>query len=152
MSEENPIRVFVTHAFAEHHDYVRVFEYLETASNFFYFNCSAPDRAPAAGGKEALRDELRRQIKNAEAVVVLSSLYEENRDWVTYQMDAAQARDLPLIAIEPFGGIGRVPEDVAKRASEVVGWNERSIVDAIRRQARHEETSRWDVIEFVMPD
>jgi hypothetical protein len=29
-----------------------------------------------------------------------------------------------------------------------VGWNERHIVDAIRRQARHEETTRWDVIDF----
>lgn len=152
MSEHNPIRVFVTHAFAEQPDYVRVFEYLEAASNFFYVNCSAPNRAPDTGGKEALREELRRQIKEAEAVVVLSSLYDENRDWVTYQMDAAQAMDLPIIAVEPFGGVGRVSEDIAKRAAEVVGWNERAIVDAIRRQARHEDTSRWDVIEFVMPD
>lgn len=152
MSEKNPIRVFVTHAFARHDDYSRVFEYMEAASNFFYVNCSDPDRAPLTGGKEALRDELRNQIKNAEAVVVLSSLYAENRDWVTYQMDAAQALDLPLIAVEPFGGTGKVPDDVKKRAAEVVGWNERSIVDAIRRQARHEDTTRWDVIEFVMPD
>ncbi len=152
MSEANPIRVFVTHAFARHDDYSRVFEYMEAASNFFYLNCSDPDRAPAAGGKEALREELRSQIKNAEAVVVLSSLYDENRDWITYQMDAAQAMDLPLIAVEPFGGMGKVPEEVQKRAAEVVGWNERSIVDAIRRQARHEDTARWDVIEFVMPD
>ncbi|HEX7080323.1 MAG TPA: TIR domain-containing protein [Gammaproteobacteria bacterium] len=144
--------MFVTHAFGQHDDYHRVFEYLEAASNFFYVNCSAPDRVPAAGGKEALKEELRNQIKNAEAVLVLSGLYLENRDWITYQMDAAQAMDLPLIALEPFGGLGKVPEEVAKRAAEVVGWNERSIVDAVRRQARHEETTRWDVIEFQMPD
>jgi hypothetical protein len=151
MSENNPIRVFVTHAFEERDDYHRVFEYLEAASNFFYTNCSAPGRVPAAGGKEGLREELRSQIKGAEAVIVLSSLYLANRDWVTYQMDVAQAMDLPLIAIEPFGG-GAVPDEVRKRAAEVVGWNERNIVDAVRRQARHEETTRWDMIEFVMPD
>lgn len=152
MSEKNPIRLFVTHAFAEHPDYHRVFEYLETASNFFYLNCSKPDDVPATGGKEALRETLRAQIKNAEVVVVLSSLYAENRDWITYEMDVAQALDLPLIALEPFGGTGAVPEEVAKRAAEVVGWNERSIVDAARRQARHEDTARWDVIEFEMPE
>jgi hypothetical protein len=43
-----------------------------------------------------------------------------------------------------------VPPEVAKRAAEVVGWNERLIVDAIRRQARHEDTVRWDVIEFKL--
>jgi hypothetical protein len=152
MSEKNPIRIFVTHAFSMHEDYLRVFEYLEAASNFFYLNCSAPDRAPATGGKEGLREELRNQIKASEAVLVSSTLYIQNRDWVTYQMDAAQAMDLPLIALEPFGGVGKVPDEVLKRAAEVVGWNERSIVDALRRQARHEETTRWDTIEFEMPD
>ena len=152
MSEKNPIRVFVTHAFAEHDDYHRVFEYLEAASNFFYVNCGDPSHMPAGGGKEGLKEAFREQIKASEAVIVLSSLYLENRDWVTYQMDVAQAMDLPLIVLEPFGGLGKIPEDVAKRAAEVVGWNERSIVDAVRRQARHEETTRWDVIEFEMPD
>lgn len=152
MSEQNPIRVFVTHAFGEHEDYHRVFEYMEAAASFFYVNCSAPDRAPGGGGKEALKDELRNQIKNAEAVVVLSSLYLENQDWVTYQMDVAQAMDLPIVALEPFGGLEKVPDEVARRAAEVVGWNERSIVDAVRRQARHEDTTRWDVIEFEMPE
>jgi hypothetical protein len=46
------------------------------------------------------------------------------------------------------GGVGTLPDEVARRADEVVGWNERIMVDAIRRQARHEETTRWDVIEF----
>lgn len=152
MSEKNPIRIFVTHAFSAHDDYLRVFEYLEAASNFFYLNTSAPDRAPAMGGKEALRDELRKQIKAAEVVLVTSSLFLDNRDWVTYQMDAAQAMNLPLVAVEPFGGIDKIPAEVEKRAAESVGWNERSIVDAVRRQARHEDTARWEVIEFEMPD
>ena len=152
MSERNPIRVFVTHSFSDHVDYHRVFEYLEAASNFFYVNCSAPDSVPATGGKEALKEELRNQIKSAEVVLVLSSLYAEHRDWITYQLDAAQALDLPIIALEPFGGVGQIPAEIAKRAAETVGWNERSIVDAARRQARHEETTRWEVIEFEMPD
>ena len=48
-------------------------------------------------------------------------------------MDAAQASNLPLVAIEPFGVNVKVPAEVAKRAAEVVGWNERLIVDAVRR-------------------
>lgn len=150
MSERNPIRVFVTHTFSDHADYHRVFEYLESSPNFFYVNCSKPEEVPAAGGKEALRDALREQIKGAEVVVVVSSMFATSRDWITYQIDAAKAMELPLLALEPFGGVEKVPPEVAERVDEVVGWNERSIVDAIRRQARHEETSRWDVIEFDM--
>jgi hypothetical protein len=33
-------------------------------------------------------------------------------------------------------------------ADEVCPWNERSLVDALKRQARHEDTQRWDSIEF----
>ena len=150
MSAKDPIRVYVTHAFAGHSDYHRVFEYFEAVPNFFYRNCSVPDHLPATGGKEALKEQYRTQLKSAEVVVVLSSLYVENEFWATYQMDAAQAGDLPLIAIEPFGVNVKVPPEVAKRAVEVVSWNERLIVDAVRRAARHENTARWDVIEFKL--
>jgi Thoeris protein ThsB, TIR-like domain len=150
MSAEDPIRVFVTHAFASHPDYHRVFEYLESSPNFFYRNCSVPDHPPAAGGKEALKEEYRTQLKSAEVVVALSSLYVENEYWTTYQMDAAQANNLPLVVMEPFGVSAKVPPDLAKRAAEVIGWDGRLIVDAIRRQARHEDTARWDVIEFKL--
>ncbi len=150
MSEKNPIRIYVTHAFASHPDYHRVFEYLEALPNFFYRNCSVPDHPPASGGKEALKEEYRTQLKTAEVVVVLSSLYLENEYWTTYQMDAAQATNLPLVAIEPFGVNVKVPAEITKRAAEVVGWNERLIIDAVRRQARHEDTQRWETIEFKL--
>jgi hypothetical protein len=150
MSAKNPIRVFVTHAFASHPDYHRVFEYLESSPNFFYRNCSVPDHLPATGGKEALKEEYRTQLKTAEVVVVLSSLYVENEYWTAYQMDVAQANNLPLIAMEPFGVSAKVPAEVSKRAAEVIGWDERVMIDAIRRQARHEDTQRWDTIEFKL--
>jgi hypothetical protein len=35
-------------------------------------------------------------------------------------------------------------------AGEIVGWDSRSIVDAIRREARHEDTARFDTIDFDM--
>ena len=148
MSAKNPIRIYVTHAFASHPDYHRVFEYLEAQPNFFYRNCSVPDHLPQTGGKEALKEEYRTQLKTAEVVVVLSSLYIENEYWTTYQIDAAQASNLPLVVMESFGVSVKIPPELAKRAAEVVGWNERLIVDAVRRQARHEDTARWDTIEF----
>lgn len=150
MSAKNPIRLFVTHAFASHPDYHRVFEYLEASPNFFYRNCSVPDHPPASGGKEALKEEYRTQLKHAEVAVVLSSLYIENEYWAAYQMDVAQANNIPLLAVEPFGGNLKVPPEVSKRVSEVIGWNERVMVDTVRRLARHEDTARWDVIEFKL--
>ncbi|MEQ9561447.1 MAG: hypothetical protein RLN69_02925 [Woeseiaceae bacterium] len=148
MSEKNPLRVFVTHCFAESDDYLRVFEFLESIDNFFYLNCAKPENVPETGGLEAIKDELIAQIKECEAVIVLASLYMEKPDLTRFQIDVAEANNKPTIAIRPFGGIAETPKDLAARVKENVEWNEREIVDAIKKQARNEDTSRWEVIDF----
>jgi hypothetical protein len=149
MSKEDPIRVFVTHVFTDHPDYHRVFEYLESSTNFFYKNCSDPSAVPVAGSREGKKELLLAQIRAAEVVLVVSSMYSETRDLIAFQMDAARAASLPIVALEPFGG-GKIPAEVQARAAEVIPWNERVMVDALRKQARGEDTKRWDVIEFDM--
>ncbi len=149
MSQANPIRIFVTHAWEEHDDYLRVFEYLESARNFFYRNYSTPEQRPS-GDKEALREDLRRQISPAEAVIALSSLFDTHRELLTFELLYAQASHKPVILMKPFGARKDVPKAIIDLANEVVEWDERALVDAIRRQARHEETTRWDTIEFKL--
>ena len=149
MSQANPVRLFVTHAWENSDDYLRVFEYLESARNFFYRNYSTPDRRPD-GDKEALREDLRHQIKPVEAVIALSSLFDGHQDLLTFQLLYAQASHKPVILMKPFGTRNEVPKAILDLANEVVEWDERALVDAIRRQARHEETTRWDTIEFKL--
>lgn len=148
MSEDNPIRVFVTHNFKETDDYLRVFEFLESVERFFYLNTSKPENVPESGGLEAIKDELIAQIKECEAVIVVASLYEEQTDLVSYQMDVADANEKPTIAIRPFGGVRETAPALVERVKEHLDWNEREMVDALKRQARLEDTSRWDVIDF----
>ena len=85
VTQKNPIRLFVCHVYHEDDDYHRVFEYLESASNFFYRNTSTPEQRPA-GDKEAVRDDLRRQITDAEIVLVPAQLYRKHLDWVEFQL------------------------------------------------------------------
>ena len=148
MSESNPIKLFVTHVFSDSEDYQRVFEFLESVDKFFYINTSEPDNVPGGGGKEALQDEFRRQIEPAEVVVILAGQYEENREWFEFQLNVAGAFKKPVLAIKPFGGVSETPAAVSSRANDVVDWNDRSMVDAIRFQARGEDTTRWEVIDF----
>lgn len=148
MSEDNPIRVFVTHNFRETDDYLRVFEFLESVDRFFYLNTSKPENVPDVGGLDAIKDELIEQIKACEAVIVLASLYEEQTDLVSYEMDVAEANEKPMIAIRPFGGMLETPAGLVERVKEHIEWNEREIVDALKRQARLEDTARWDVVDF----
>ncbi len=148
MTEDNPIRMFVTHNFVEDDDYLRVFEFLEGVDRFFYMNCSKPENVPGSGGLEAIKDELISQIKTCEAVVVLATHFIENAELVSFQMDVAAANEKPMIAIRPFGGMVETPEALVERVKEHIDWNDREIADALRRQARLEDTARWDVIDF----
>jgi hypothetical protein len=124
-----------------------VFEYLESATNFFYRNFGTPEQPPS-GNKEAQKEELRRQIAPVEAVIALSSLYEQNQDLLTFQLLYAHASHKPVVLLKRFGSDVAVPKQLADLANEVVDWDERALVDAVRRQARHEDTARWDTIEF----
>jgi hypothetical protein len=151
MSQANPVRLFVTHAWETSDDYLRVFEYLESARNFFYRNYSTPDKPPpAAADKEARREDLRRQIAPVEAVVALASLNDTHAELLTFELLFAQASHKPVILMKPFGQRRDVPKEILDLADETIDWDERALVDAIRRQARHEETTRWDTIEFKL--
>lgn len=146
---QNPIRLFVAHAFALNNDYTRVFEYFESARNFYYRNCSVLE-APANADDEALKQELRKQINLAEVVIVPAGPYREQREWFDFEVNCAKGFDKPVIVLEVFGAKEYLPVQLEALADEIVRWDERDLVDAVRRQARHEDTTRWDVIDFKM--
>ncbi len=147
--QKEPIRIFVCHAWAEHDDYSRVFEYLEASGRFHYRSTSEPERTRPLD-REAQREDLRRQIALAEVIVVTPSLFLTHPDLMAFQLNFAKAADKPVVALEFFGSSEAVPKIMKDLADELVGWNERDLTDALRRQARHEDTTRWDTIEFKL--
>jgi hypothetical protein len=149
MSQNNPIRLFITHAWETSDEYLRVFEYLESARNFFYKNLAAPDKAPS-GGKEADREELRRQMAQAECVIAFPSMYRTHTDLLIFQLTFAKASDKPVILMRPFGANVIIPKEVTSLSDQICDWDGRALVDAVKAQARHEESNRWDTIEFKL--
>lgn len=149
ISQQNPVKVFVGHGFEPSDDYMRVFEYLESSHNFYYVNCSSPESRGVVE-PEALRTELRKQITLAEVVVIPSATYSKHKEWLDFEMNCAKGMEKPIIVLELFGVKEKLPIQLEALADEVIEWNERTLVDAIKRQARHEETTRWDTIEFKL--
>ena len=150
MSEINPIRLFVSHLYANDEAYSRVFEYLESAINFFYKNYATPDKPPHSKEREALKEDLRRQINEAEIVILLSALHERDPIMIEFQALYAKSCDKPVIVMEPFGTGKPVAKELLELADAVLAWNGREMADKIRQHARHEDTTRWDVIEFKL--
>lgn len=150
MSQRDPIRVFVTHAWESGEDYQRVFEYLEGTRNFFYRNCSTPDKPPPDLSVESRREDLRRQINGCEVVIALSGLLDAHRDLLVFQVNYAKSQEKPVVLLGGFGREILVPAYLKDVVDAQVGWDGRALCDAVRRQARHEETQRWDTIEFKL--
>jgi nucleoside 2-deoxyribosyltransferase len=152
MSQQNPIRLFVTHTWQLADDYLRVFEYIESVNNFYYRNTSTPDRAAPGSGTEAVRDELRRQINSAEIMIALAGLYDDQPELTVFQMNYAQSQKKPVVLLPKFGAAAQIPKLLQDRADELVNWEKRGLVNAIRRLARHEQTAVYDTIEFNSED
>ena len=57
-----------------------------------------------------------------------------------------------MVALNLFGVTAKMPVQLEALSDQIVEWNDREIVDAIKRQARHEESTRWDTIEFKLDD
>jgi hypothetical protein len=148
-SPSNPIRLFVTHAWVDDEDYSRVFEYLEASGTFYYQNTSQP-RAKRPIDKESQREDLRRQIAPCEVVIFVPGAYAVAPELVLFQLHFAKAADRPVVVMENFGSASPLPKAIVELADEVSAWNERNLIDALRRQARHQETTRWDTIEFKL--
>lgn len=148
-SRSNPIRLFVSHSWEENEEYNRVFEYLEASGTFYYQNTSQP-QAKRPIDKESQREDLRRQIAPCEVVVIVPAAYKWAPELVTFQMNFAKAADRPIVAMENFGSTEALPKAIKDLADELCGWNERDLIDALRRQARHEDTTRWDTIDFKL--
>jgi hypothetical protein len=150
MSQRDPIRVFVTHCFEESDDYTRVFEYLESARNFYYRNSANLEFTPALRVQDALREELRRQIGVAEVIIALTSLYAQQQDLLIFELNYAKASDKPVVLLPLFGRDQPKLKTLDGLIDESITWDERALIDAVKRQARHEETTRWDTIEFKL--
>jgi hypothetical protein len=150
MASGDPFRIFVTHAWQEHEDYQRVFEYLEGARGFRYVNCSVISPLPGEPGSEPEREAVRRQIVASEIVIALAGLINGHHQQLLFQMQCARGLKRPVIMLPQFGHDLNLPMMFKGIANREVGWNDRAIVDALRELARHENTGRWETIEFKL--
>jgi hypothetical protein len=139
----------VAHAFSEHPDYVKFFEYLESRPNFYDQNCSNPNATPGADS-DAVKEEIRRQVQAAEIMVLPVTLFPTNPVLITFEVDTAKALKKPVLAVKSFGETLAIKKSLLDKADDIVDWNNRTIAEAIKRLARNDSSGQWEVIEFKL--
>jgi hypothetical protein len=69
-------------------------------------------------------------IADCDALIVLSGLWDDNKEMIKEHIKYAQSFEKTIIIIRPYGA-EEIPEDLQDVATKVVGWNTACIVDAI---------------------
>lgn len=127
--------LFISHAWRADDDYDRLVNLLQAAPLFKWRNYSVPQHDPLdANNAQRLGEALDRQIRPVNAVLIISGMYVNYRDWIQYEIEVAEHYKKPIVGIRPWGA-ERIPVAVQQVADEMVGWNTASIVRAIREHA-----------------
>ncbi|WP_237479233.1 TIR domain-containing protein [Lichenibacterium dinghuense] len=126
-------RLFISHAWKYSDRYLRATRFLNEASNFQWTNYSVPEDKAFEGMNSAqLGEQMQRQIRPVQCVIIVSGMYVNHSDWIQYEMDYAKTVGKPILGIRRWGE-KRTPQIVIDTADEMVAWNSSSIVSAIRR-------------------
>ncbi|MCB9741780.1 MAG: TIR domain-containing protein [Alphaproteobacteria bacterium] len=134
MPHDRIYHLFISHAWAYNDSYYRLVKLLDAAPDFRWRDYSVPEHDPLAGGAE-LSEQLRGQLKPASVMLIFAGMYVNHREWIQYELELARELGKPIIGVLPRGQ-RRVPEQVRAAATEMVRWNTRSIVSAVRAHAR----------------
>lgn len=125
--------LFISHSWKYHQEYARLVRLLEESEDFDFKNYSVPeDESFDTNDENELRQMLReRQIKPASAVVVLAGVYSTHSRWIREEMKMAKNLGKPIIGVEPWGR-DRTSAVVEDYADQIVGWNRKPVIRAVR--------------------
>lgn len=132
--------IFISHAWRYHADWTSACEMFEADSEATWRNFSIPWHDPAFDantplGKTRLNEWLESQIRPADAVLLLDSVYKVNstRKWLRLEVEIARGFGKPVFAL-PERGVTEVATEVADMCDEVLPWDVSDIAAAIERR------------------
>lgn len=125
--------LFISHSWSYSDQYDRLVGLLDSVPNFEYKNYSVPKDDPIhnAGSTAQLREAIRRQMQPSSCVLILAGVHSTYSKWIKIEIKLVKDMGKRIIAIQPWGA-ERTSAVVRAAADEVVGWNAKSVVRAIR--------------------
>lgn len=130
--------LFISHAWKYGDEYDNLVDLLNSAPYFYYRNYSAPEHKPLKNldssdvkTKSEITSAIQRKISPVNAVLVISGMYANNREWMEKEIEIAQSYGKPIIAVKPWGN-KVILTYISDVSDTIVGWNTDSIVNAIR--------------------
>ena len=124
-------RIFISHSWNYSNQYDSIIEFLDK-QGVSYYNHSVPKDDPVHtnGTDKQLYDAIDAKIKGCSCVIILAGVYASYSKWINKEIEIAQKYDKPIIAVK-YWGTTRISTVVSNAANKLVGWNSKSVADAI---------------------
>ncbi len=126
-------QIFVSHSwnYDEHRD--RIKQFLNDEPQLTYRDFSVPEHDPLEfEDRNDLRQQIYQRVKQSHVVVIPSGMYVAHSEWINEEIEMAKSLGKPLIGVKPWGS-SQTPKVVREEADEMVGWQQRSVLNAIAR-------------------
>ena len=134
------IHIFISHSwqYSGHYDTLAQWIFGETWSvgqaslNLLDYSVPKDDPIHNAPTDKALQEAIYRQIARSHVIVIPTGMYSQYSKWIKKEINGAKSYAKPILAVDPWGQ-KRKSSVVADNANSTVGWNKKSVVDAIWR-------------------
>lgn len=128
--------LFISHSWAYSDAYNGLIDLLDKDPAFAYTNYSVPKDDPIhTNGTDAeLYAAIKEKIAHASVVLILSGVYSSYSKWIDKEITIAKTEfssAKKIIAIEPWAS-QKTSIKVKNAADAIVGWNSKSVIDAIK--------------------
>lgn len=133
---EKIYRIFISHSWSYSEDYDKIEEFLDQ-EGVKYYNHSVPKDDPVHtnGTDKELYAAIEAKIKGCSCVIILDGVYSSYSKWINKEIKIAQEYNKPIIAVRPWGAL-KTSKVVTDAADVVVGWNAKSVANAVKDYAK----------------
>lgn len=130
------LRLFISHSWKYTSQFESVESFLEAEGVDFYDH-SVPKDDPVhtSGSDEELEAAIDAKIRGCSCVIILAGVYATYSKWIQKELKIAINYNKPIIAVRPWGA-ERVSDPVTKAATVIVGWNAKSIANAVKQYSK----------------
>ena len=100
------------------------------------YNHSVPKNDPihTNGTDKQLSDAIEAKVKGCSCIIILAGVYATYSKWINKEIEMAKKYNKPIIAVQPWGA-ERTSSIVKNAADVIVGWNAKSVANAVRNYA-----------------
>ena len=126
--------IFISHAWLYNEPYNTLVKWINNDTDIQWANYSVPIENPIdTNKKRELKQKLTNKIALSNVVIILAGMYATYSEWIDYEIDEAVRMGKYIIGVRPWGQ-ERIPKKVQDNATIMVGWNSKSVTDAIKKK------------------